>query len=93
MKDLYRSTNSKREIGENEGLAQNVAGYLVTKDVEKDEVSNAFFISVFTDKICTEELQAPKTSRKVWSNEVLFSVRRTTLGEIKPSRYTRICGT
>lgn len=93
MRDFYRSISSNREIRENEGLTLNGARDLVTKDTEKDEVSNTFFTSVFTDKICPEELQAPESSGKVWSNEVLPSVRRIALGNIKPSGHTQICGT
>ncbi|KAK4825959.1 hypothetical protein QYF61_003528 [Mycteria americana] len=93
MKDFYRSINIKREIRENEGLTLNGAGDLVTKNMEKVEASNAFFTSVFTDKICPEELQAPKICGKVWSNEVLPTVRRIMLGNIKPSGHTLICGT
>lgn len=57
--------NRTAEIWENKGLTLNEAGNLVTKDMKKDEVSNTFFTSVLTDKICPEELQAAKTSRKV----------------------------
>lgn len=49
-KDFHRSINSKREIRENEALTLNGAGDLVTKDMEKVEVPNAFLTSAFADK-------------------------------------------
>lgn len=68
LKDFYRSIDSKKEIRGKDGLTVNEAVDLMTKDVEKDEISNAFLISVnFTAKICSEELQAPESSGKVWN--------------------------
>jgi len=45
----------------------------VAQDVEKAEVLNDFFISVFTSKTGLQKSKASETRRKVWSKEV-FSV-------------------
>ncbi|KAK4824554.1 LOW QUALITY PROTEIN: hypothetical protein QYF61_016158 [Mycteria americana] len=47
----------------------NEAGDLVTKDMEKVEVLNAFFTLVFTDKIGLQESQVLETRGKVWRKE------------------------
>lgn len=49
--------NSKRKTRENAGLLLSGAGNLVTKDMEKAEVLNTFFASVFTSKIGLQESQ------------------------------------
>lgn len=41
---------------------------------EKVEVLNAFFVSVFTGKICLLESQAAETRVEVWSMEDFLSV-------------------
>ena len=50
------------------------AGHLVTKDMEKAKVLNAFFTSACTGKINLQESQARRTCGKVWSKEHLPSV-------------------
>lgn len=51
-----RQIDSKGKTRENVG---NGTGDLVTKDVEKVEVLNAFFALTFTGKICFQQAQAP----------------------------------
>lgn len=45
------------------------AGDLVAKDVEKAEVYDVFFASVFTGYTCLQQSQVPETQRKIWSKE------------------------
>lgn len=47
---FYKYINSKRKVREIVGLLLDGAGDLVTKDMEKAKVFNAFFTSVFTGK-------------------------------------------
>lgn len=49
-----------------------MAGYLVTKDMEKPY--NATFASVFTGNTCLQESQAPETHEKLWVKEDLMSL-------------------
>lgn len=47
----------------------NVTGHLVTGNMEKSEILNTFFTSVFIDKTDLQESGAHGTTRKVWSTE------------------------
>lgn len=47
----------------------NGGGELVTNDMEKTEVLNAFFTSVFNSKTCLQESQAPEIRGNLWSKE------------------------
>ncbi|CAM5087143.1 unnamed protein product [Natator depressus] len=49
-KGFYRYVSNKKKIRESVGPLLNGGGNLVTDDVEKAEVLNAFFASVFIDK-------------------------------------------
>ncbi|PKU32701.1 hypothetical protein llap_16995 [Limosa lapponica baueri] len=49
-KSFYRYVSDKKKTRENVGPLQKEAGDLVTRDMEKAEVLNAFFASVFTGK-------------------------------------------
>ncbi|GAB0209752.1 hypothetical protein GRJ2_003440900 [Grus japonensis] len=49
-KSFYRYVSDKRRTRENVGPLQNETGDLVTQDMEKAEVLNDFFASVFTSK-------------------------------------------
>ena len=68
-KGFYKYINSKRKTRKNVGLLLNGAGDLVTKDMEKAEVFNAFFASFFTDKTGLQESWGPQSNRKVWSKK------------------------
>lgn len=50
-KGFFKCINRKRKTGENIGPLLNGVGALVTKDMEKSELLNAFFSSVFTANI------------------------------------------
>ncbi|KAK4807239.1 hypothetical protein QYF61_024359 [Mycteria americana] len=71
---FYKYTRDKRKARENVGSLLNGAGALVTQDMEKAEVLNALFASVFTSKTSLQESQVPETKGKVWSKEDLALV-------------------
>ena len=49
-KGFFNYISSKRKARDNVGLLMNEVGVLVTEDVEKEELLNAAFASVFTAK-------------------------------------------
>jgi len=61
---FYKYKDSKSKTRENVGLLLNGAGKIVTKDVEKAKVLNAFFASVFTSEIALQQSQAPENRAK-----------------------------
>ncbi|GAB0188222.1 mitochondrial enolase superfamily member 1 [Grus japonensis] len=56
-KSFYRYVSDKRRTRENVGPLQNETGELVTQDMEKAEVLNDFFASVFTGKSLSHTAQ------------------------------------
>ncbi|CAM4713200.1 unnamed protein product [Lepidochelys kempii] len=50
-KGFFRYVNNKKKVKESVGPLLNEGGNLVTEDVEKANVLNAFFASVFTNKV------------------------------------------
>lgn len=58
-----------------------VAGELVTKDMEKDEVFNAFFASFSTDKTGLQESWGSQSKRKIWSRKYSPSVEEVQVQE------------
>ncbi|KAK4827641.1 hypothetical protein QYF61_019851 [Mycteria americana] len=73
-KGFRKQISSRKKTREDIDLLQNGAGKLVTKDMEKAEVFNAFFASVFTRKDGPQEFQVPETRQKACSKEDLPSV-------------------
>lgn len=80
-KGLYKYINNRRKTRENVSLPLNGEGDLMTNDTEKTKILNAAFISVFTGKTSIQESQAPETRGKVWSEEVLSSVKKDQVKE------------
>ena len=70
-KGFFRYVGSKREAKENVVPQVNGTGDLVTKDMEKAEVLIAFFVSVFTGKLCPQVSQVPEPSGRILKSEVL----------------------
>lgn len=64
-KGFYKYVSSKRKTRENMSPLLNGAGELLTNDMGKDEVLNAFFASIFTGKPGLQESQASETRGKV----------------------------
>ncbi|GAB0206762.1 mitochondrial enolase superfamily member 1 [Grus japonensis] len=56
-KSFYRYVSEKRRMRENVGPFRNETGDLVTQDMEKAEVLNDFFASVFTSKCSSHTAQ------------------------------------
>ncbi|KAK4810525.1 hypothetical protein QYF61_004488 [Mycteria americana] len=66
-KGFYEYIGDKRKTRENVVPLLNEMGHLVLQDMEKAEVQNAFFASVFTSKTGLQESQAPETRGKGWN--------------------------
>ncbi|GAB0175874.1 mitochondrial enolase superfamily member 1 [Grus japonensis] len=65
-KSFYRYVSDKRRTRENVGPLRNETGALVTQDMEKAEVLNDFFASVFTGKCLSHTAQV--TEGRDWEN-------------------------
>ncbi|GAB0188274.1 mitochondrial enolase superfamily member 1 [Grus japonensis] len=65
-KSFYRYVSDKRRTRENVGPLWNETGDLVTQDMEKAEVLNDFFASVFTGKSLSHTAQV--TEGRDWEN-------------------------
>ncbi|GAB0186313.1 mitochondrial enolase superfamily member 1 [Grus japonensis] len=65
-KSFYRYVSDKRRMRENVGPLWNETGDLVTQDMEKAEVLNDFFASVFTVKSLSHAAQV--TEGRDWEN-------------------------
>ncbi|GAB0207575.1 mitochondrial enolase superfamily member 1 [Grus japonensis] len=65
-KSFFRYVSDKRRTRENVGPLWNETGDLVTQGMEKAEVLNEFFASVFTDKGCSHTVQV--TEGRDWEN-------------------------
>ena len=81
MKGFYKYTEDKKNIRENIGLLVNEMGDLVTQDMGKAEVLNAFFASVFCSKTSLQESQAPEIRMKGWNKKDLSLVEEDHVRE------------
>ncbi|GAB0184015.1 hypothetical protein GRJ2_000866800 [Grus japonensis] len=67
-KSFYRYASDKRRMRENVGPLRNETGNLVTQDMEKAEVLNDFFASVFTGKCSSHTAQVTERKGRDWEN-------------------------
>ncbi|GAB0176939.1 mitochondrial enolase superfamily member 1 [Grus japonensis] len=81
-KSFYRYVGDKRRMRENVGPLWNEMGDLVTQDMEKAEVLNDFFASVFTGKCLSHTAQV--TEGRGWEN-----AEPPTVGEDQVREYLR----
>ncbi|GAB0207593.1 mitochondrial enolase superfamily member 1 [Grus japonensis] len=81
-KSFYRYVSDKRRTRENVGPLWNETGHLVTQDMEKAEVLNDFFASVFTGKSLSHTAQV--TEGRDWEN-----AEPPTVGEDQVQEYLR----
>ncbi|GAB0178195.1 mitochondrial enolase superfamily member 1 [Grus japonensis] len=81
-KSFYRYVSEKRKARENVGPLWNEMGDLVTQDMEKAEVLNDFFASVFTGKCLSHTAQV--TEGRDWEN-----AEPRTVGEDQVREYLR----
>ncbi|GAB0182454.1 mitochondrial enolase superfamily member 1 [Grus japonensis] len=81
-KSFYRYVSDKRRTRKNVGPLQNEMGDLVTQDMEKAEVLNDFFASVFTRKCLSHTAQL--TEGRDWEN-----AEPPTVGEDQVREYLR----
>ncbi|GAB0207216.1 mitochondrial enolase superfamily member 1 [Grus japonensis] len=81
-KSFYRYVSEKRRTRENVGPLQNETGDLVTQDMEKAEVLNDFFASVFTGKGSSHAAQVAEG--RDWEN-----AEPPTVGEDQVQEYLR----
>ncbi|GAB0203979.1 mitochondrial enolase superfamily member 1 [Grus japonensis] len=82
MKSFYRYVSDKRRMGENVGPLRNEMGDLVTQDMEKAELLNDFFASVFTGKSLSHTAQV--TEGRDWEN-----AEPPTVGKDQVREYLR----
>ncbi|GAB0186020.1 mitochondrial enolase superfamily member 1 [Grus japonensis] len=81
-KSFYRYVSDKRRTRENVGPLQNETGDLVTQDMERAEVLNDFFDSVFTSKCLSHTAQV--TEGRDWEK-----AEPPTVGEDQVREYLR----
>ncbi|GAB0195793.1 mitochondrial enolase superfamily member 1 [Grus japonensis] len=67
-KSFYRYVSDKRRTRENVGPLRNETGDLVTQDMEKAEVLNDFFASVFTGKCLSHTAQVTEGKGRDWED-------------------------
>ncbi|GAB0181834.1 mitochondrial enolase superfamily member 1 [Grus japonensis] len=83
-KSFYRYVSDKRRTREDVGPLWNETGDLVTQDMEKAEVLNDFFASVFTGKCLSHTAQVTEGKGGDWEN-----AEPPTVGEGQVREYLR----
>ncbi|GAB0208438.1 hypothetical protein GRJ2_003309500 [Grus japonensis] len=83
-KSFYRYVSDKRRMRENVGPLWNETGDLVTQDMEKAEVLNDFFASVFTGNCLSHTAQVTEGKGRDWEN-----AEPPTVGEDQVREYLR----
>ncbi|GAB0204023.1 mitochondrial enolase superfamily member 1 [Grus japonensis] len=83
-KSFYWYVSEKRRTRENVGPLRNETGDLVTQDMEKAEVLNDFFASVFTGKSLSHTAQVTEGKGRDWEN-----AEPPTVGEDQVREYLR----
>ncbi|GAB0204964.1 hypothetical protein GRJ2_002962000 [Grus japonensis] len=83
-KSFYRYVSDKRRTRENVSPLQKETGDLVTQDMEKAEVLNNFFASVFTGKGLSHTAQVTEGKGRDWEN-----AEPPTVGEHQVREYLR----
>jgi len=73
-KAFYRYVSDRRKTRENVGTLRKEAGDLVTQDMEKAEVLNSFFASVFNSRCSSHTAQVAEGKGRDWENEELPTV-------------------
>jgi len=68
-KAFYRYISDRRQTRENEGSLRKEIGDLVTRDVEKAEVLNNFFASVFNSRCSSHTAHVAEGKGGDWENE------------------------
>ena len=68
-KSFYRYIGDKRKTRKNVDPLRKETGDLVTRDMEKAEVLNDFFASVFTSKCSSHTTQVAEGKGRDWENE------------------------
>ena len=79
-KNFSRYISRKRRSRENMGLVPNGTGDLVTKDMEKVKVLNAFFPLVFTVRLDFSNPRPLRPKGKSRARKTCPQLRRTGLG-------------
>ncbi|GAB0190611.1 mitochondrial enolase superfamily member 1 [Grus japonensis] len=73
-KSFYRYVSDKMRTRENVGLPRNEISDLVTQDMEKAEVLNDYFATVFTGKCLSHTAQVTEGKGRDWENAELPTV-------------------
>ena len=73
-KKFYGYISDKRKVWEDAGPLHKETEDLVTRDMEKAQVLNDLFASVFTGKGSTRTAQAAESKGKNWEKEVMPAV-------------------